>query len=196
MAKSQLFKPPMDFVFSHGGVFPVMRGKSDDEAFATARGDPRARRHGAALRRGRALARLLPEGRQARPGHLALTSGAPVVPIAIYGSQFMRDYKRHGMPKVVVRYGRADLRRRSPSRTQQQSRPPARSSAASRTCGTNSTPSTSRKWRRNERANRRSCRATCARPTSRSTAVVAARAAPRASGSWPGITSALGVICM
>lgn len=106
MAKSQLFKPPMDFVFSHGGVFPVMRGKSDDEAFKTAR---------MILERG-GMVQLYAEGGRSRtyypkvakrgPGILALTSGAPVVPTAIYGSQFMRDYKRRGMPKVVVRYGR------------------------------------------------------------------------------------------
>lgn len=106
MAKSQLFKPPMDFVFSHGGVFPVMRGKSDEEAFETARG--------ILAREG--MVQLYAEGGRSRtyypkvakrgPGILALTSGAPVVPVAIYGSQFMRDYRRHGMPKVVVRYGR------------------------------------------------------------------------------------------
>src|SRR4051794_31666982 len=36
MAKSQLFKPPMDFVYTHGGVFPVRRGVADMEAFTTA----------------------------------------------------------------------------------------------------------------------------------------------------------------
>ena len=36
MAKSQLFKRPMQFVFTHGGVFPVRRGHRDDEAFVTA----------------------------------------------------------------------------------------------------------------------------------------------------------------
>lgn len=121
MAKSQLFKPPMDFVFSHGGVFPVMRGKSDDEAFATAR---------AILARG-GMVQLYAEGGRSRtyypkgakrgPGILALTSGAPVVPTAIYGSQFMRDYKRHGMPKVVVRYGQPIVFDQSdePTRSQQ-----------------------------------------------------------------------------
>jgi 1-acyl-sn-glycerol-3-phosphate acyltransferase len=38
-------------------------------------------------------------------GLIALTSGAPVVPVAIYGSQFLRDVKRRGFPKVTVRYG-------------------------------------------------------------------------------------------
>src|SRR4029079_15021715 len=31
MAKSQLFKRPMQFVYSHGGVFPVRRGSRDAE---------------------------------------------------------------------------------------------------------------------------------------------------------------------
>ncbi|MBI5310489.1 MAG: 1-acyl-sn-glycerol-3-phosphate acyltransferase [Actinobacteria bacterium] len=121
MAKSQLFKPPMDFVFSHGGVFPVMRGKSDEAAFDTARG---------ILARG-GMVQLYAEGGRSRtyypkvakrgPGILALTSGAPVVPVAIYGSQFMRDYRRHGMPKVIVRYGHPIVfdKTEDPSRDQQ-----------------------------------------------------------------------------
>jgi 1-acyl-sn-glycerol-3-phosphate acyltransferase len=106
MAKSQLFKPPMDFVYSHGGVFPVMRGKGDDETFITAQ---------AILDRG-GVVQMYAEGGRSRdyypkvakrgPGLLALTSGAPVVPVAIYGSQFLRDVKRHGFPKLTVRYGR------------------------------------------------------------------------------------------
>src|ERR1700756_551169 len=36
MAKSQLFKPPMQFIYTHGGVFPVRRGARDDETFITA----------------------------------------------------------------------------------------------------------------------------------------------------------------
>src|SRR5205085_7851560 len=35
MAKSQLFKRPMQFIFTHGGVFPVLRGRRDEEAFKT-----------------------------------------------------------------------------------------------------------------------------------------------------------------
>lgn len=106
MAKSQLFKPPMDFVYSHGGVFPVMRGKGDDEAFITAQ---------AILERG-GVVQLYAEGGRSRSyypteakrgsGQLALTTGVPVVPVAIYGSQFLRDVKRRGFPKVTVRYGR------------------------------------------------------------------------------------------
>ena len=36
MAKSQLFKPPMQSIFTHGGVFPVRRGFADEDAFITA----------------------------------------------------------------------------------------------------------------------------------------------------------------
>jgi 1-acyl-sn-glycerol-3-phosphate acyltransferase len=106
MAKSQLFKPPLDFVYSHGGVFPVMRGKGDSETFITAQ---------AILDRG-GVVQMYAEGGRSRDyyptvakrgaGQLALTSGAPVVPVAIYGSQFLRDVKRHAFPKVVVSYGR------------------------------------------------------------------------------------------
>src|SRR5436305_9226792 len=37
MAKSQLFKRPMQFIYSHGGVFPVLRGARDEETFITAK---------------------------------------------------------------------------------------------------------------------------------------------------------------
>src|SRR3954468_16373133 len=36
MAKSQLFKPPMSWIYTHGGVFPVRRGFADEDAFITA----------------------------------------------------------------------------------------------------------------------------------------------------------------
>src|ERR671934_252664 len=36
MAKSQLFKRPMQFIYTHGGVFPVRRGARDEETFVTA----------------------------------------------------------------------------------------------------------------------------------------------------------------
>jgi 1-acyl-sn-glycerol-3-phosphate acyltransferase len=106
MAKSQLFKPPMDFVYSHGGVFPVRRGHRDEEAFITAN---------TILDRGGLIA-MYPEGgrsrsgglsEQARPGigRLALESGAPVVPVAIHGSHRVRNWKKGQFPKVTVQYG-------------------------------------------------------------------------------------------
>ena len=37
MAKSQLFSRPMQWIYTHGGVFPVRRGHRDDDAFITAK---------------------------------------------------------------------------------------------------------------------------------------------------------------
>ena len=37
MAKSQLFRFPMEVIYHNGGVFPVRRGHHDEEAFKTAR---------------------------------------------------------------------------------------------------------------------------------------------------------------
>jgi 1-acyl-sn-glycerol-3-phosphate acyltransferase len=44
---------------------------------------------------------------RARPGigRLALESGVPVVPIAVYGSQRARNWKRLQFPKVTIQYG-------------------------------------------------------------------------------------------
>jgi 1-acyl-sn-glycerol-3-phosphate acyltransferase len=107
MAKSQLFQPPMQWVFSHGGVFPVRRGHGDDEAFRTAH---------VLLDKGACLAMYCEGGRsrsgrlseRARPGvgRLALESGVPVVPVAIFGSQHVRNWTRLQFPRVTVQYGR------------------------------------------------------------------------------------------
>jgi len=106
MAKSQLFKPPMQWIYTHGGVFPVRRGAYDEDAFVTAH---------SILDREAAIVMYCEGGRsrtgkvgdKARPGigRLALQSGAPVVPIAIYGSQRVRNWKKLQFPKVLVQYG-------------------------------------------------------------------------------------------
>ena len=106
MGKSQLFKPPMQFIFTHGGVFPVRRGHRDEEAFVTAE---------AILAQGGCVAMYCEGGRsrtgrladRAKPGigRLALESGAPIVPVAIHGSQRARNWKRLQFPKVTIRYG-------------------------------------------------------------------------------------------
>jgi len=105
MAKSQLFKRPMQFIFTHGGVFPVLRGRRDDEAFKTAH---------AVLARGGLVVMYAEGGRsrtgelgQARPGvgRIALESGVPIVPAAISGSAEVRNWKRLRFPKVTVQYG-------------------------------------------------------------------------------------------
>src|SRR3954453_156575 len=123
MAKSQLFKPPMEWIYSPGGVFPVRRGYADEEAFTTAN---------TILGRGGTIAMYAEGGRSrtgklsenVRPGigRLALQSGATVVPIAIHGSSKVRNWKRLRFPKVTVLY-RAPIRweqLEDPTREQQQ----------------------------------------------------------------------------
>src|SRR5437870_4887525 len=108
MAKSQLFKRPMQFIYTHGGVFPVRRGARDEETFITAE---------KILRRGGAVAMYCEGGRsrtgkvseQAKRGigRLVLESGAAVVPIAVYGSSRIRNWKRLQFPRVTIQYGEA-----------------------------------------------------------------------------------------
>jgi 1-acyl-sn-glycerol-3-phosphate acyltransferase len=106
MAKSQLFARPMQWVYSHGGVFPVRRGYADEEAFETANG---------ILARGGCVA-MYCEGGRSRTGKLSdtvkrgigrlvLESGATVVPVAIHGSSRVRNWKKLRFPKVTVLYG-------------------------------------------------------------------------------------------
>src|SRR5918997_5418532 len=105
MAKSQLFHRPLQFIFTHGGVFPVRRGHQDEEAFKTAH---------AVLARGDVVVMYCEGGRsrtgelgEAKPGigRLALESGAPVVPVGLVGSERVRDWKRLQFPKVTVQFG-------------------------------------------------------------------------------------------
>ena len=56
MAKSQLFKPPMEWIYTHGGVFPVRRGVRRRGGVHHRRDGARPRRHDGDVRRGRALA--------------------------------------------------------------------------------------------------------------------------------------------
>jgi 1-acyl-sn-glycerol-3-phosphate acyltransferase len=106
MAKSQLFNPPMQFIYRHGGVFPVRRGHRDEEAFVTAE---------TILRNG-GLVTIYPEAGRSRTGklaehakpgvgRLALDSGAPVVPVAIHGTLKARNWKRLQFPKVTILFG-------------------------------------------------------------------------------------------
>jgi len=106
MAKSQMFGPPLlTYVFKHGGVFPVRRGHHDEKAIETAE---------IILEQGEMLL-VYAEGGRSRSGKLkevkpgigriALESGAPVVPVAIQGSERVRRWKRLSFPKVTVRFG-------------------------------------------------------------------------------------------
>jgi 1-acyl-sn-glycerol-3-phosphate acyltransferase len=108
MAKSQLFTRPMQWIFSHGGVFPVRRGYQDEDAFITANGI--LARGGAIVmycEGGRSRSGTLSERPKRGIGRLALQSGAPVVPMAIHGSAHVRNWKRLQFPKVRVLYGDA-----------------------------------------------------------------------------------------
>jgi 1-acyl-sn-glycerol-3-phosphate acyltransferase len=106
MAKSQLFKRPMQWVYTHGGVFPVRRGYEDQEAFITAE---------TILGRGGCVVMYCEGGRSRtgkladlpKPGfgRLALESGATIIPAAIHGSSKVRNWKRLQFPKVTVQYG-------------------------------------------------------------------------------------------
>jgi 1-acyl-sn-glycerol-3-phosphate acyltransferase len=105
MAKSQLFKRPMQFIYTHGGVFPIRRGHRDEEGLKTAR---------TVLSRGNMVV-MYAEGGRSRSeklgdpkpgiGKLALETGSPVVPSAIVGSAKVRNWKRLQFPKVTVQYG-------------------------------------------------------------------------------------------
>jgi 1-acyl-sn-glycerol-3-phosphate acyltransferase len=124
MAKSQLFKPgPMQYIYTHGGVFPVRRGARDEETFITA--ETILARGGAITmycEGGRSRTGKLAEQAKRGIGRLALETGAPVVPIAIYGSSRIRNWKRLRFPSITVQYGDAIRWERieSPTRAQQQ----------------------------------------------------------------------------
>ena len=108
MAKSQLFKGPMQFIYTHGGVFPVRRGARDEETFITAR--TILAREGAITmycEGGRSRTGKVAEQAKRGIGRLALETGAPIVPIAIHGSSRIRNWKRLQFPKTTIQYGEA-----------------------------------------------------------------------------------------
>jgi 1-acyl-sn-glycerol-3-phosphate acyltransferase len=123
MAKSQLFARPFQWIYFHGGVFPVRRGHHDEEAFITA--NTVLGRGGSVVmycEGGRSRTGQLSEKAKRGIGRIALENGAPVVPIAIYGSQKARNWKRLQFPKVTVQYGEPMVfdRVAEPTREQQQ----------------------------------------------------------------------------
>jgi 1-acyl-sn-glycerol-3-phosphate acyltransferase len=123
MAKSQLFVPPMQWIYTHGGVFPVRRGVQDEDAFIT--GHSILERGGVIAmycEGGRSRTGQLSEQPKRGIGRLALESGAPVVPVAIHGSSRVRNWKRLQFPKVTILYGDAIRweRVKDPTREQQQ----------------------------------------------------------------------------
>jgi len=107
MAKKELFKHRLIGWFLHSlGAFPINRGAADEDAMATAC---------KILERGGVVV-IFPEGTRTRPGglgspkrgvgRLALESGAPVVPIAVLGTEDVRRSWRIRPKKVHLRAGR------------------------------------------------------------------------------------------
>ncbi len=107
VAKRELFRHRLCArVLNALGAFPVDRGASDGEMLTTAR---------ALLARGECVL-FFPEGTRVRPGglarprrgigRLALETGAPVVPIAIHGTEAVRRGWRIRPHRVTVRAGR------------------------------------------------------------------------------------------
>lgn len=107
VAKRELFeKRWMGWFLNALGAFPVRRGESDDEAMKTAR---------VLVERGEAVM-IFPEGTRIRRGslgepkrgvgRLALETGAPVVPIAVLGTERIRRGLLIRPYKVRVRCGR------------------------------------------------------------------------------------------
>lgn len=108
VAKQELFeRRPVGWILNCLGAFPIRRGESDEEAMATAR---------ALLDAGEAVV-IFPEGTRIRRGaigtpkrgvgRLALETGAPVVPVAVHGSERARPRGLVVLPvKVKLRVGR------------------------------------------------------------------------------------------
>jgi len=98
MAKIELFKSPLAWLFLRLGAFPVRRGESDTDALDTA----------AAVLRAGGLVVVFPEGtRVERPdalgaprhgaGRLAVQTGVPIVPAVITGTSHLW---RGALPKL------------------------------------------------------------------------------------------------
>jgi glycerol-3-phosphate dehydrogenase (NAD(P)+) len=107
VAKQELFENRLiGWLLNCLGAFPVRRGQSDEEAIATSR---------AILARGDVLV-IFPEGTRIRTGSLgtpkrgvgrmALESGAPVIPVAVLGSERARRGWAIRPVKVRIRCGR------------------------------------------------------------------------------------------
>jgi glycerol-3-phosphate dehydrogenase (NAD(P)+) len=108
VAKIELFQNPVQaWLISRLGAFPIIRGESDEESMETAR---------QIVERGGTVC-IFPEGTRIRSGslappkrgvgRLALETGAPVLPTAVFGTEHVRRGWRIRPRKVAVRLGRA-----------------------------------------------------------------------------------------
>jgi 1-acyl-sn-glycerol-3-phosphate acyltransferase len=108
VAKVELFERRWQgWLLSRLGAFPIRRGESDELAMETAR---------LAVERGGTVC-IFPEGTRIRRGtlatpkrgvgRLALQTGAPVVPAAVFGSELVRRGWRIRPRRVSVRLGKA-----------------------------------------------------------------------------------------
>ncbi len=108
VAKVELFERRWQgWLLSRLGAFPICRGESDEESVETAR---------QVVERGGAVC-IFPEGTRIRRGtlaspkrgvgHLALRTGAPVLPVAVFGTEHVRRGWRIRPRRVKVRLGRA-----------------------------------------------------------------------------------------
>jgi 1-acyl-sn-glycerol-3-phosphate acyltransferase len=108
VAKEELFRNRLQaWLLNALGAFPVRRGAADEDMIETAK---------AILARGD-IVLIFPEGTRTRPGslgkpkrgvgRLALDSGAPVVPVAVIGTEDVRRGWRIRPKKVRIRAGRA-----------------------------------------------------------------------------------------
>ena len=98
LAKVELFKGPLAWLFTRLGAFPIRRGESDTEALDTA----------AAILRAGGLVVVFPEGTRVEgpgalgvprhgAGRLAIETGVPIIPAAITGTSHLW---RGALPKL------------------------------------------------------------------------------------------------